>query len=148
MDSSSEKKAEKLAIFVGSWQVTGRDYTTSQEGSEISGEEVYEWLPGSPLLVNNWCRYVGEARRSGMGLIGIDFSHHAFSSQNIENVAYTRTYKIEPNPDNWVILGATERAFIEFNENGTQFIQKWECTSDGLNWTTMWQLEGTKVKSV
>lgn len=144
MGLSSEKESEKLAVFLGAWTITGQDFTAIGSGQEISGEETYEWLPGAQLLVNNWTKNSGGVIRTGTGIIGMEFSHHAFSAQDNENEIYTRSYNLHCRDEYWLIIGERERAVFAFNEELNQFSQKWECTTDGQHWSNMWEIKGQK----
>lgn len=143
-----ESLSEKLSIFIGNWKVTGKDYSINSHETEITGEETYEWLPGMQLLVNNWCKNTGNFQRKGTGLMGTDASHHAFSVGNKPEEIYTRSYKMQFEDNKWTLSGEKERAIISFDENGSQFIQDWESTIDGQNWSPLWRLEGKKLNSV
>lgn len=148
MKSSSDDESKKLSIFLGRWKIIGQDHRTVANEIKIEGEEVYEWLPGAPLLVNNWSKNIGDLSRKGSGIIGKNFSHHAFSGDKDEYGIYTRTYHIESKNGTWTFSGDKERVSIQFSEDGSAFFQKWESTSDGINWTAMWDINGTKVKPV
>ncbi len=148
MMSSSEEETEKLSAFLGRWKVTGQDFRAIEQRVEIEGEETYEWLPGAPVLVNNWSKNINDLIQKGTGLIGIECSHHAFSRDNDEYKVFTRSYTIRSDDQTWTFSGEKERVHIEFTEDGTQFVQKWESTKDGINWTAMWDIKGIKLKAV
>ena len=148
MKSTLDDESGKLSIFLGRWKIIGQDVRPDSNEVKIEGEEVYEWLPGAPLLVNNWSKTIGEMSRKGTGIIGQNFSHHACSSNIDEYGVYTQTYYIEPDSHTWTFSSDRERISIQFNEDASEFVQKWESSSDGINWTSTWNITGTKLKPV
>jgi len=136
-----------LKPFVGIWQVAGQNLIGAPVGAdaEVTGEQHYEWFPGSFFLVNRWERHFDDGSHLGLGMISYNPTTNSFSSVSFDNLGYSRSYKLYPQQNAWKFDGSNERATIEFSQDGQSYAEYWEISENGTNWTPLCRLEGQRI---
>lgn len=139
---------ELLHAFIGRWGITGRNLEGAAEnaGTEISGEENYEWLAGDFFVRGNWNHDFGSGSHTGTTIIGRDEYSEKLIAHNFDNLGFARHYRLETDGLRWEISGPRERAVRVFSPDGEHFKETWQVNDDG-NWIPLCELEGTKAGS-
>jgi hypothetical protein len=78
---------QRLDRFVGTWTIKGR--TLDSDEDNVSGQTMFEWLPGGFFLQQRIELDFAGFEIQGLELIGYDPSTQAFSSLVYSNVAGT-----------------------------------------------------------
>jgi len=137
----------RLRPFVGNWSVVGENAEAAPgaANSSVAGEESYVFLPGGFFLLGHWDRRFENGRHLGMSVIRYDAETHEYSSYNVDNLGYARTYRVTPRDDVWSFEGDWERATMRFSDDKRHLTIDWERTPDGANWVPLCHLEATKT---
>jgi len=145
--NTSSKELDQLDIFVGKWNVEGRNLEGAPVGtdSSVKGIATYEWLTGKFYLVTKWSRKFGSSSHIGIGIIGFDESTGFFKVNNYDNLGFARAYKLTTRRLTWKFSGTHERATMEFTPDGRNFTEYWEVSQDGSHWEPLCRLNGSKV---
>jgi hypothetical protein len=137
----------RLAPFVGTWSVVGENASAAPGAPNVTvtGEESYVWLPGGFFLLGHWDRRFENGRHLGINIIRYDQASGEYSSYNVDNLGYARTYRVRHEDDIWSFTGDWERATIAMQDDATRMIVGWERTEDGLTWAPLCHLEATRT---
>jgi hypothetical protein len=136
-----------LGTFIGRWHVTGQNAPSTPGGAAatVSGEESYEWLPGSFFVMNRWDRLFSDGNEHvGTGFLG-SRGGAGFFSQSFDNLGYERRYEVTAEGRVWSFTGQFERARYEFSEDGDGFTARWELSRDGKDWQPLCDLRATRI---
>lgn len=68
---------------------------------------------------------IAGTRFDTLSILGVDEAGSYFS-RSVENHGFYRDYKVTREGDRWTFEGATERATLEFEANGTRQRWMWE----------------------
>jgi hypothetical protein len=79
-----------------------------------------------------------------MNVIRFDPATREYSSYNVDNLGYARTYRVTQHDDEWSFSGDRERATMRFDNEGRTLTIDWELTKDGSTWEPLCHLEATK----
>jgi hypothetical protein len=137
----------KLDRFMGSWTVTGRNAADapSAPNATVEGEESFVRLPGGFFLLGHWDHRFEGGRHLGMNVIRYDQTTDEYSSYNVDNLGYARTYRVSNDGDVWNFIGEWERATMRFGDGGHTLTIDWELTKDGATWKPLCHLEAHKA---
>jgi hypothetical protein len=132
---------ELLHVFVGTWQVEGRNApaapTLSQEpgaGEQVTGEQVYELLPGGFYVMGRWDRRTASGVHVGINVLGHDPDRDTLFAHHYDNLGYAREYLVTVSGRMWTYSGRYERATIELSADGLSYSETWEMSTDGTSW--------------
>ena len=120
---------EKLAVFVGHWHAEGTNYDIDGKTSPWVSDEHVEWLPGRFFVVQRW-HANPDAPFIGMGVIGYDAEAKRYFTHSFENHGFFRQYEMRVDGDIWTFTGPSERARVEFADNGDTQKIHWEFKPD------------------
>ena len=136
----------QLEVFVGKWTVAGENMnaTPNEPNTPVSGEESYVWLPGRFFLVGHWEHRFGTDRHIGINILRYDQTTGQYSSYNVDNFGFARTYRVAQRNGVWSFTGEWERATWSLDPDGTTMTIDWEATEDGETWVPLCHLEATK----
>jgi hypothetical protein len=136
----------RLESFVGTWTVAGENKNTAPNApnTSVTGEESYTWLPGRFFLLGHWDRRFGNDRHVGISIIRYDQTTRQYSSYNVDNFGYARTYRVTERDGVWSFTGDWERATWVLGADGRTMTIDWEATEDGETWVPLCHLEATK----
>lgn len=136
----------RLEPFIGTWTVTGENTGTAPNApnTPVTGEESYAWLPGRFFLLGHWDRRFGTDRHVGIHIIRYDQTTGQYSSYNVDNFGYARTYRVAQRDGVWSFTGDWERATWALGADGRTMTIDWEATEDGETWVPLCHLEATK----
>lgn len=135
-----------LDAFVGRWQVSGRnaDSAPSAPNSPISGENVFERVPGGFYLLSRFNHQNDSGAHAGVGVMGLDESD-AFFVHNFDNLGYERRYSLELIDGVWHFKGRFERARLVFGQDGQSFEERWELSKDGERFELLCEMRSVKL---
>ena len=136
----------RLEPFVGTWKVTGQNAGAAPNAPDtpVTGEESYTWLPGRFFLLGHWDRRFEGGRHVGLNIIRYDATTEQYSSYNVDNLGFARTYRVTQRDGVWSFIGEWERATWAFGHDGQTMTIDWEITTDGATWETLCHLDATK----
>ena len=136
----------QLEVFIGKWTVAGENVSAepNEPNTPVSGEESYVWLPGRFFLLGHWDHQFGTDRHIGINIIRYDQTTGQYSSHNVDNFGFARTYRVARRDGVWSFTGEWERATWSLGPDGTTMTIDWEATEDGETWVPLCHLEATK----
>jgi hypothetical protein len=136
-----------LAAFIGKWAIEGQNLAKAPvaASSEVQGIETYESLPGGFFVDYRWERHFATATHKGLGMISHDETNHTFSCTYYDNMGYKKTYEIVCYDKEWNFIGDTERALIQFDEEGNSFTENWEILDDQKRWQPLCSLKAKRI---
>lgn len=150
MQQGANEAVERLAAFVGEWNVEASLQLDPPGG--IRGRTVFEWMPGERFLVQRW--KVGHPDApDGIAIIGFDqvrqtYLQHYFDSRGVARV-YEMTFgdgvwTLERNSADFSPLDFRQRFTATFGEGGKTIDGRWETSDDGVTWERDFDLIYTK----
>jgi Protein of unknown function (DUF1579). len=125
---------KRLQVFVGKWNTKGQ--TKAGAGGEamiITGTDSYEWLPGGFFLLHQWEVRIGSEESKGIEVIGYDEKTRSYPTYSFDNQGNIGTYQASIHDGKWAFRSRSERATVQFSEDGNTITANWEHL-DGLNW--------------
>jgi len=136
----------RLEPFVGMWEVVGYNAGAAPNApnTPVTGEESYTWLPGRFFLLGHWDHRFGTDRHVGLNIIRYDANTGQYSSYNVDNLGFARTYRVTQRDDVWSFVGDWERATWALGHDGQTMTIDWEITRDGETWEPLCHLDATK----
>lgn len=137
---------ETLRVFIGHWGISGRNHRGAgpHDGTEISGDESYQWLPGGFFVQGSWNHDFGSGTHAGITVIGFDAASEKLTAHNFDNLGFARHYRLETDGLRWEISGPKERAVRVFSPDGDSFDEKWQVSDSG-NWVPLCELHGKRI---
>lgn len=123
-----------LAVFLGQWKAEGHAYGgSSQSVGDPKGApqpwtstHTGAWHTGAFFLVQDERAMVGGAPFDTLSVMGVDADTGRYFARSFENHGFYRHYDVRVNGRVWNLTGATERARIEFSEDGMTQTIIWE----------------------
>lgn len=124
---------DALAVFLGKWTARGTSYGgTDQQGEDpkangepwVSTHEA-SWHTGRYFVIQDERADIAGARFDTLSILGVDETGSYFS-RSVENHGFYRDYKVIRDGERWIFEGATERATLVFEVNGTRQRWMWE----------------------
>ena len=132
---------EKLNVFIGKWRAGGESYAVGQTKKAPRGsvekwvsDESYEWLPGQFFVIQRWDAKTGANPFKGIAIISFDAGTGNYITRSYENHGFIRDYVTKVDGDTWTFSGDTERARIEFMDDGKTQKIAWEWRQPGEDW--------------
>lgn len=132
---------ERLGAFVGTWHAAGHSFATNQDPRNPRGTaepwvstEVTEWHSGKFFVVQREDATAGSAPLITHAIIGYDAASGDYIAHAFENHGHYRRYVVGVVGRTWTFTGDTERARVEFSEDGHTQTVRWEWRPDGDVW--------------
>lgn len=148
MNVSTETAArERLEALVGEWTLTaGPPGGPPWPGA---GRVTFEWLEGTPLLIERWRIDMPEAP-NGTAVIGCDGKSDAYYQLYTDDRDVQRIYAMSLTDSAWKLWRDGEpfsqRFTGTFSEDGKTIVGRWEIAEDGKTWRTDFDLTYTRVR--
>lgn len=136
---------EKLAVWIGDWRAEGASYAADGARSDWRSEESVEWLPGEFFVVQRWNEHGTGEPFIGLGVIGYDAETKRYFTRSFENHGFYRHYDMGVDGDVWTINGATERARVEFTDDGDTQLIHWDF-KPGETWLPLCDRTARRVR--
>lgn len=132
---------ERLGVFVGKWHAEGQSYGRNQDRNDPRAnaepwvsDEVTEWHAGRFFIVQHEDAKTGPAALITHGVIGHDLETGEYVAHAFENHGFHRRYAVHVDGRVWTFSGDTERARIEFSEDGQMQSVAWEWRPFDNEW--------------
>jgi hypothetical protein len=132
---------ELLAQFAGRWRAEGTSYGRNQNPDRPRDHpepwvstETTVWHAGGFFLVVDEVAKVGEEALVTHAVIGFDQAADAYVAHAFENHGHYRRYAVRNDGRTWTWSSSTERARIEFSEDGRSQDVRWEWRPFGDRW--------------
>jgi hypothetical protein len=127
-------KHEALSVFLGNWRADGVSFGgTDQSGDDpkANGESwesthVGHWHTGEFFLIQDEKARVGGKPFDTLSIMGVDARTGRCFARSFENHGFYRHYDVEVAGRIWRLIGDTERARLEFSEDGRTQTIVWE----------------------
>jgi hypothetical protein len=116
---------DRLACFLGDWRAEGVNYDAEGNRTPWLSDEHVEWLPGEFFVVQRW-QANPDQPFSGLGVIGYDPQEQRYFTRSFENHGFFRDYAMDVDGEVWTFTGETERARVEFADDGETQRIHWE----------------------
>jgi hypothetical protein len=125
---------EALAVFLGRWTATGNSFgTPKQTVDDPKGSPerwtstlTATWYSGEFFLVQDERAISGANPFDTISVMGVDAKTDRYFARAFENHGFYRHYDVSRAGRVWTFTGETERARIEFSEDGRQQMITWE----------------------
>jgi Protein of unknown function (DUF1579) len=132
---------ERLQVFIGNWYAEGDSYAVGQTQDNPRGaiqnwvsDETFEWLPGNFFVMQRWDARTGANPFQGTAIISWDDGNQHYMTRSYENHGFVRDYVTRVDDKTWTFTGDTERARVEFTEDGNTQNITWEWRQPGEAW--------------
>ncbi|WP_329411783.1 hypothetical protein OG563_05445 [Nocardia vinacea] len=144
--STNESARERLEVFVGEWTMqAGPPGGPPWPGA---GRVTFEWLTGTPLLVQRWHIDLPEAP-DGVAVIGCDGMSDTYYQLYTDDRDVQRMYEMTLTDGIWTLHRDGEpfaqRFTGRFSDDRTTIQGRWELAEDRRTWKTDFDLSYTKV---
>ena len=131
-------KHEALSVFLGRWTARGTSYGgTDQTGHnpKANGEawlstHIGTWHTGKFFLVQDERADIAGSRFDTLSFMGVN-EDGGYFARSIENHGFYRNYHLSRDGNLWTSRGETERATIEFTDDGRKQVITWEWKQEG-----------------
>ena len=127
-------KHDALNVFLGSWRAEGLSFGgTDQSGDDPKANSepwksthVGRWHTGDFFLIQDEKALVGGKVFDTLSVMGVDAATGRYFARSFENHGFYRHYDAEVAGRTWRLTGETERARIDFSEDGRTQTIAWE----------------------
>lgn len=124
---------EALQVFVGEWNADGQSFggpgqdahNPRARATPWTSTHTASWHTGGFFLVQDERAQV-DGPFDTLSIMGWDSSTTRYFARSFENHGYTRVYEVTVEGRVWTFNGETERARIEFSDEGRQQTIRWE----------------------
>jgi len=137
---------------VGKWHAEGKSFGNNQDPNAPRAaaepwvsDEVTEWHPGKFFLVQREDAKTGGAPLVTHALIGYDQERGEYFAHAVENHGFYRRYTMRVEGRVWTLHSSTERARIEFSEDGTRQTVSWEWRPRDDAWLPLCERTNVRV---
>jgi len=137
------EKLHALEVFLGSWQITGKNLSLAAADTMVRGNIFFQWMPGHFFITSQWHLKSGAESHIGMSVIGFDEAKQVYFMENYDNLGSRRTYTMRNDGFRWMIEGNRERGEIIF-ENPERYRERWEVRKD-RHWEPLCELKVIKI---
>ena len=125
---------DALAVFLGHWRAEGSSYGSPSQPHDDprSAAEPWasthtgRWHTGEFFLVQDERATVGGKPFDTLSVMGVDERTGRLFARCFENHGFYRHYDVAVDGRVWTLSGSTERARIEFSEDGRTQAITWE----------------------
>ena len=117
---------ERLGVWIGEWRAEGTNYAADGAKSPWLSDESVEWLAGRFFVVQRWNEHGSAEPFIGLGVMGYDSETKRYFTRSFENHGFYRHYDMTIDGNHWTLDGATERARVEFADDGNTQRIHWE----------------------
>lgn len=144
--STNESARKRLEVFAGEWTMqAGPPGGPPWPGA---GRVTFEWLTGTPLLVQRWHIDLPEAP-DGIAVIGCDGMSDTYYQLYTDDRDVQRIYEMTLTDGIWKLQRDGEpfaqRFTGRFSDDGRTILGRWELAEDRRTWKTDFDLTYTKV---
>lgn len=123
-----------LAVFLGNWKAEGTSFGgTDQTGDnpKTNGEPWMSthtgyWYTGEFFLIQDERARPGGTVFDTLSIMGVDVQTGEYFARSFENHGFYRHYELRVDGRVWSLSGTSERARIEFSEDGNTQTITWE----------------------
>jgi hypothetical protein len=125
---------EALAAFLGRWRAEGTTYRVPEQPEDeprsasepwVSTHTGY-WHSGEFFLVQDERATTGGKPFDTFSVMGVDARSGLYFAWSFENHGFYRQYDVANDGRVWTVTGRSERARIEFSEDGRTQTITWE----------------------
>jgi hypothetical protein len=143
-----------LDVFVGNWTLEGQQYDGPfGPDAKIVGVESYEWLTGGFFLVHRLGGRLDTTELACIEIIGFDESSKSYPRYTFYSNGRTNEWQSRESDSGWTVIGDSvlgEKSLkiqctISFDESAKEMTSKWEYSSDGSDWKTLWDVKSTRA---
>jgi hypothetical protein len=144
---------ERLGVFVGRWHAEGMSYGGPDQDPEaprargvpwISGE-LTEWHPGGFFIVQDEDATIGSQSLITHAMIGWNAGAGHYVAHAIENHGFYRRHIVRNHGAIWTFTASTERATVEFSDDGERQSVLWEWRPSGETWLPLCERTNVRV---
>ncbi|MGW4770001.1 hypothetical protein ACWEO2_18380 [Nocardia sp. NPDC004278] len=144
--STNESARKRLQVLVGEWTMqAGPPGGPPWPGA---GRVTFEWLTGTPLLVQRWHIDLPEAP-DGVAVIGCDGMSDTYYQLYTDDRDVQRIYEMTLTDGSWTLhrdgKPFAQRFTGRFSDDGTTIRGRWELAEDRRTWKTDFDLTYTKI---
>ncbi len=145
---------DRFSVWVGDWHAEGESYASGQVESDPRGsvetwvsDESIAWLPGHFFIARRTDGRVGSRAISGLDVFSVDPDTGAYTTRGYENHGFLRDYVTRVDGAVWTFTGETERARVEFSEDGDTQTVCWEWRKPGGVWLPLCDRVARRVRA-
>jgi len=136
-----------LDLLAGRWRLKGKNLQAASEaGTAVTGEILYEWLPGNFFMSCKWDRHFENGKYQGIGIIGFDEQAKKLYTNYYDNLGFARRYEISYANRVFKFRSDKARAVIRFSSDGYSYTEDWEALNED-GWQPLCHLAAVKISS-
>jgi hypothetical protein len=143
---------ERLGVFVGTWHAEGLSYGRDQDRNDPRAhaepwvsDEITAWHAGKFFIIQDEDAKTGPASLVTHAVLGYDPATGAYVAHTFENHGFSRQYAVRVDGRIWTFSGDTERARIEFSEDGQKQSVRWEWRPVDQTWLPLCDRTNVRV---
>ena len=128
-----DTRHDELDCFLGKWQAEGTSYGGTDQsidpranGEAWQSTHVGRWHTGSFFLIQDERATIAGRTFDTLSMMGVDADTGDYFIRSFENHGFYRHYALRREGTKWVLAGATERAEIDFTNDGRTQVISWE----------------------
>ena len=127
-------KHEALTVFLGRWRAEGESYGSPKQAVEAPKRVTEPWISthtgkwhtGEFFLIQDERAAIGGKPFDTLSVMGVDAKTGRHFARTFENHGFYRHYDVVVEGKVWTVTGETERARIQFSEDGKTQTITWE----------------------
>ncbi len=139
---------DHLGVFLGRWHAVGVSFNALGSKERWVSDEEVEWLPGEFFVVQRWDAMTGPNVFKGISIIGYDAETGNYVTRSFENHGFFREYVTRVDGNLWTFTGDTERARVEFADDGDTQRIVWEQRPEGETWLPLCDRKAVRVSQL
>jgi hypothetical protein len=125
---------EALEVFLGRWRAEGESYGSPNQPADDpkSAAEPWtsthtgKWHTGEYFLIQDERAIIAANPFDTLSVMGVDAETGRYFARCFENHGFYRHYDVSVDGRVWTLAGETERARIEFSQDGRTQTITWE----------------------
>lgn len=144
---------ERLSVFIGKWHAEGQSFGNQQNrqrprehAQRWISEETTVWHPGRFFVLQHEEATVGSRSLITDAVLGYDAQSGHYVAHAFENHGHYRRYVVRVDGRIWTFNGDTERARIEFSDDGNKQLVVWEWRPVDDDWLPLCERTNARVE--
>ena len=142
---------DALEVFVGEWAAEGQSFGGPNQDARTPRGNPTRWMSthsarwhtGKFFLVQDERAHI-DGPFDTLSVMGWDDDAGRYFARTFENHGFYRHYEVTVEGNVWAIIGKTERARIEFSQDGRRQTISWEWRQQGA-WLPLCDRVATKL---
>ena len=141
------REHRRLEIFIGRWNTEGITRATESIPSvRVNGTDTYEWLEGGFFLIHHVDVNMGDDKIRAIEIVGYDDHIKKYPMNFFDSLGNSGTYMASVENGIWKFSGNSERATVQFSDDGNTMTALWEQQMENSKWQPWMDMKLKKIK--